>query len=107
MSLDKRKPYRNNAILRAAKGQECMMQSPFCNSDPDTVVFAHLNENFAGKALSQKADDIAGAFMCSACHDAYDGRIPVSDFYKEQEYFYLLRAVIKTIRKLLDDGVLK
>lgn len=97
----KRAPYRNPKILQAAKGQDCTLNSPVCNYNPETVVFCHLNERFAGKGLSQKADDIAGFFGCSACHSLYDsGKL-------EDQYFYLLRAMHRTIINLIDRGILK
>ena len=110
MSLFKRIPYRNKKILAAAKGEACTMNSPVCTYDARTTVFCHLNEDFAGKGLSQKADDCAGFFGCSACHDLYDRRrqpTKADAFYVEQESFYLLRAVVKTARRLIDLSILK
>lgn len=110
MSLSKRMPYRNQAIRDSAKGESCTLNGPTCNYDRDTVVFCHLNEHFAGKATSQKADDFAGFYGCSACHDLYDRRRKTTKadaFYIEQEYFYLLQAMTLTIRRLLDKEILK
>lgn len=107
MNLSKRNPYRNQDIRDAANGQECTLISPVCNHDSATVVFCHLNEEFAGKGGSQKADDHAGFFGCGACHDLYDRRRPAVPSFSEAKYFYVLRAVIKTTRKLLDMEVIK
>lgn len=105
----KRKPYRNKKILEAAKGEECLIQSPYCNYDPNTVVAAHSNECDDGKGAGQKADDCFIAFACSSCHDYVDGRAPKyegeSDF--EIRLFYHNRGIKRTIRRLLDMGVLK
>lgn len=99
--LAKRLPYRNQKIRDAAKGEECTMNSPWCNYDATTVVFCHLNESYAGKGGSQKADDIAGFFGCSECHRIYDaGKL-------EAPEFYVLRAYYRTLRRLLDRGILK
>ena len=100
--LSKRNPYRNKKIRQSAKGEECTMNSPVCNFNPETTVFCHLNESFAGKGIGQKADDCAGFYGCSDCHAAYDqNRLP-----PESGYFYLLRAYTRTIRRLIDKGVL-
>ena len=108
MSLEKHKPYRNQAIRDAARDEKCTLNSPVCNHDPATTVFCHLNEHFAGKGGSQKADDSAGFFGCSSCHDLYDGRVQITlSIWSESKYFYVLRAMTKTIRRLLDKGVLK
>ena len=98
----KRQPYRNKKILEAARGEECTLNFDGCNYDPATTVFAHLNESWAGKGMGQKADDCAGAFMCSACHAAYDAnQIPLV------AQWLVLRAYYRTVRKLLDVGAIK
>jgi uncharacterized CHY-type Zn-finger protein len=72
-----------------------------CNYNPETTVLAHLNEQYAGKGMSQKADDCAAVYSCSQCHDDLDNlRI-------ENESWYLLRALTRTIRRLIDKGILK
>lgn len=109
MNLEKRTPYRNKKILDSAKNEECTINSPICNYDKSTTVFCHLNEHFAGKGTSQKADDCAGFYGCSACHDLYDRRrkpTKSEEFYIEQEYFYVLRAVVLTTRRIIDKGIL-
>jgi hypothetical protein len=93
-------------IRAAAQGEECTFRSPWCNFDPETTVFCHLNESFAGKGLSLKADDYAGFFGCSNCHDIYDRRVQPSEEYRQDEYDYLLRAVVRTLGRLFEKGVL-
>jgi hypothetical protein len=101
MQLTKRTPYRNNAILRAAKGEACAI----CGDEDGTTVFCHLNLADAGKGMSQKADDCAGFFGCAFCHDVYDGRRKrLGDPMSDHE---VLRAYYRTIRRLLDRGILK
>jgi len=100
MSLVKIKPYRSKKIRDSANGEECTLNSPVCNHDPTTVVFCHLNEQFAGKGLGLKAMDI-GFYGCYNCHTAYDsGKL-------EDKYFYLLRAVIRTWERLREKGLIK
>ena len=106
--MQKRKPYRNKKILNAAKGEECLIQSPYCNNDPDTTVACHSNEGDDGKGGSQKADDCFVAFGCSACHAFVDGErynMPTSP--RELRIWYLDRGIKRTWRRLLDLGVLK
>ena len=45
-----------------------------CNFDPETTVLAHYRlSGYSGMGI--KSDDQAfGAWACSACHDAVDGR---------------------------------
>lgn len=97
--LTKRIPYRNKAILKAAKEEKCTI----CDMNDGTTVFCHLNTGWAGKGLQQKADDCAGFFGCSFCHDVYDGRrYRLSGPITNME---VLRAYYRTIRRLIDKGV--
>ncbi len=99
--LAKRTPYRNPKIRNAANGEQCTLNGPHCNYSAETVVFCHLNESYAGKGGSQKADDIAGFFGCAECHRDYDtGKLEAADFY-------VLRAMYRTLRRLLDRGILR
>lgn len=98
--------YRSKKITRSAEGEDCTMNTPWCNYDASTTVFAHFNEQFAGKGLGIKAHDYAGIYMCANCHDIYDRRMQPSDDYRPDEYFYLLRAYVKTIGRLIENGVL-
>ena len=59
-------------LRESAKGQHCMVRLPgVCNGNPETTVLAHLN----GGGMGMKQSDLLGAFACSACHDAVDGRV--------------------------------
>ena len=100
MNLTKRVPYRNKKITQAAEGEECT----HCGRQDGTVVFAHLDELFAGKGMRQKADDCAGMFLCSGCHLWYGGPGPNQDRMSD---WSTLRAYYRTIRRLIDMGVLK
>lgn len=97
--LSKHKHVRSNAIRKAANRQPCTMNSPVCNYDSSTTVLCHLNESFAGKGFGIKADDLAAFFGCSACHEWYDRRLYTDE---DDIYFYLLRAVVRTARVLVD-----
>lgn len=103
--LTKRKPYRNKDILKAAEGENCTV----CNRNDGTTVFCHLNDGWAGKGMGQKADDCAGFFGCSLCHDTYDGRIQMhpEGYYAVKDPSIILRAYYRTIRRLLDKRILR
>lgn len=94
-AIPKRIPYRNKEILDSANGEPCTV----CGIEDGSTVFCHFNYSWAGKGMGQKADDCAGFYGCHQCHDAYDsiGLDPTD----------LLRAYYKTIRRLIDEGILK
>lgn len=99
--IEKRRPYRNQKMRDYARGQSCTLHGPNCTGGGEDTVFCHINESYAGKGAGQKADDFAGFDGCARCHDDYDNeRIPDSDYY-------VLRAVIRTLRRRIDQGVLK
>jgi len=100
MLLPKRKPYRNTKIIASAKGQDCTINFTGCNYDNSTVVACHLDGSYgilAGKGLGQKSDDDFVMFGCSVCH----AKLALND-----KPGYLLRAIIKTRRKLRELGVI-
>ena len=101
MNLTKRIPYRNKAITKAAEDEDCTL----CGTNDGTTVFCHFNYGWAGKGMRQKADECAGFFACSFCHDVYDGRR--KRLVGEITPVELLRAYYRTIRRLLDKRVLK
>jgi hypothetical protein len=61
-------------LRKAARGRGCMIRLPgICNHNSETTVLAHVR--LAGvSGMGIKADDLLGAWACSACHDAIDRR---------------------------------
>lgn len=90
-------------LRKEAKGRECQVRIPgICNKDNSTVVLAHLNnKRLFGVGVGQKVPDIFGAWACSACHDAYDGRNKQMDC---DIAAYFIDGVFRTQKILLDEG---
>lgn len=65
---------RQSKLTKAARGRDCQVRIPgLCNGDPATTVLAHYR--MAGTCgVGIKPNDLQGAWACSACHDACDGR---------------------------------
>lgn len=59
---------------KEARGKDCMIRiTGVCNGNPETTVLAHYRlTGYCGIGL--KPDDDLGAWSCSNCHDAVDGR---------------------------------
>lgn len=57
-----------------ARGQDCQIRlEGICNFNSETTVLAHYRlAGLCGTGL--KPPDLIGAWACSACHDAVDGR---------------------------------
>ena len=103
--MQKSKPVRLKKIRESARGQDCAVESPYCNYNPETVVFAHYGEP-GEKGMGLKPDDTSGVYACSGCHDYLDGRT----HHREHDYIkkdYWFRAMRRTWRLLIEDGVLK
>lgn len=91
-------------IRDSARGQDCTVQSPFCNHNPETVVFAHYGEP-GEKGVGLKPDDTSGAYACSSCHDYLDGRAHHTEAHIKRDYWF--RAMRRTWKLLIENGVLK
>jgi hypothetical protein len=75
-----------------------------CNHNSETVVLAHIRmPGLSGIGI--KADDLLGAWACSACHDAIDRR---SHADLDRDYVRLahLEGVIRTIAQLRKEGLI-
>lgn len=94
---------RSKAILQAARGHECTMNSPACNHNPETTVAAHSNWQMHGKGMGCKADEIFVAFACSSCHFWLDA----SGADKDERLWYWYRGHAKTLVSLVESGIIK
>lgn len=70
--IPKDKAGRNSRLLEMARGMPCLMRSPVCDNDTDTVVSAHSNQYKHGKAMGRKANDQYTVFACARCHTWFD-----------------------------------
>lgn len=95
---------------KSAQGQECQVRIPdVCNGNPETTVFAHIN----GAGMGLKHADIHGAYACSCCHDALDGRLTIFDdnskptYSKSELKLMHYDAMLRTQIIMIKDGILK
>ena len=94
---------KQSRYTKSAKGQACQVRIPtICNHNSETVVFAHLN----GGGMGKKHLDIHGAYCCSACHDAVDGRMKTY-INKQVRDLYLLEGMVRTQQIMVNEGILK
>ena len=73
-----------------------------CNHNSETLVLAHIRmPGLSGMGI--KADDLLGAWACSACHDAIDRR---SNTDLDRDYVRLshLEGMARTIAQLRKKG---
>jgi len=102
--LQKDKPIRSKKIRDSAKGEDCQVRiAGVCNFNPETVVFAHLG----GGGMGAKVSDIHGAYCCSSCHDAVDGRIMqvTNPRFVIELAFY--DGMVRTQNILVEKGLIK
>jgi len=89
-------------LRRSARGRECQIRIPgVCNSNPDTVVLAHLN----GAGMGTKHADIHAAYACSRCHAIVDGE-KQNDWPPDVLKQFHYEAVIRTQKIMLDEGLI-
>ena len=87
MNLQKHKPYRNRAMLDAARDMPCIR----CGREGETRA-CHYNglwQHQYGKGRGQKCSDLMTAEFCHSCDQLFsEGKL--SPFYsKETDYKYL------------------
>jgi hypothetical protein len=91
-------------LRKQAKGRDCTVRLPsICNHNSETVVLAHIRMlGISGMGL--KADDLLGAWACSACHDAIDRRAHTD---LERDYVRLahLEGMVRTIAQLRAEDI--
>ena len=90
-------------LTRAARGRDCQVRLfGICNGNPETVVLAHYR--LAGTCgIGIKPHDFQGAWSCSACHDACDGR--GGDIERDWARLAHAEGVIRTQSILIKEGV--
>lgn len=92
-------------LRKVAQGRDCMVRLPsICNHNPETTVLAHVR--LAGiSGMGIKANDLLGAWCCSACHDAIDRR---SNMDLDRDYVRLahLEGMVRTIAQLKKEGLI-
>ena len=91
--------YRNNALLKLARGQRCVM----CGADDETIVSAHSNLGEHGKGMGIKADDCMSAWLCYGCHTKLDQG---SGMTRDERRDFTLTAICKTYQEMWRQGLL-
>ena len=91
-------------LRNLAKGQECQVRIPgVCNFNPETTVLAHYR--LAGTCgAGMKPPDLLGAWCCSACHDAVDGRTHVVG---QLVRLHFAEGVLRTVNEVVKLGAVK
>ncbi|WP_455887073.1 DUF1364 domain-containing protein [Pseudomonas rustica] len=95
---------RQTKLTKAARGRECQVRIPgVCNGNPETTVLAHYR--MAGTCgVGFKPNDLQGAWACSACHDACDGRNRLVDRDTVRQCH--AEGVMRTQAVLISEGLL-
>ena len=89
-------------LTKSARGMGCQVRLPgICNFNPETTVLAHLG----GAGMGMKSLDIHGAFCCSSCHDAYDGRTKVG-ISRDEIKMYFYDGMVRTQNYWIKNGFL-
>ena len=74
-----------------------------CSHNSETVVLAHLG----GGGMGKKRLDLHGAYCCSACHDAVDGRTKIPDADPATLRLWFLEGMVRTQEIMVNKGLVK
>lgn len=94
---------RQSKLTKAARGRECQVRIlGVCNGNLETTVLAHYR--MAGTCgVGMKPSDLQGAWACSACHDACDGRSRAISRADARQHH--AEGVMRTQAILISEGV--
>jgi putative bacteriophage protein len=93
-------------IRQSARGEQCTVRiAGYCNRNHETTVLAHYRlADYCGMGI--KPPDFMGAYACSSCHDAVDGRMK-TDLSEEELRLAHAEGVMRTLVILEKKGLLK
>jgi len=93
-------------LRKLAQGRDCQVRlQTVCNFNPETTVLAHYRlHGLSG--IGMKSPDLFGAWACSDCHDAIDGRRRTVFSPSEIAQAHL-EGVMRTQYALILEGVIK
>jgi len=90
-------------ITKSARDQMCQVRVPFvCNGNTETTVFAHLGGG--GMGIKRKSNE--GAYCCSDCHDAIDGRVK-TQWSKDELRLWHFEGVMRTQGLMINAGLIE
>ena len=96
---------KQNKFTKSARGEDCTLRLyPFCNSNPETTVLAHINCD--DKGMGFKSPDWWSCYACSDCHDVIDGRRPmgVHEIVIDR---CVMDAIYRTHKRMIEKGLIK
>lgn len=95
-----------STITKSAKGENCTVRMPgVCNENPETTVLAHISGVRFGHGIGKKVSDLHGAYCCSSCHDAIDGRVK-TPYSREGLRMMHYEGILETQLKLIEKGLI-
>lgn len=96
---------KSNKLRQSARGQECLVRIPLhCNSNPETVILAHVGSN---SGMGMKSSDLEAAYCCSSCHDIIDFRGNTHNFTRLEIKLMAKEGAERTRKMWVDNGWLK
>lgn len=102
---------RGNRIKASARGKECQVRYVgICMRDPACTIWSHarwgaqLGEG--GKGMGTKADDLAGAYACTACDAAFDQMTNAGEMTRDELDLDWLMGHLRSLGILQRDGLI-
>ena len=92
-------------LRKFAQGKPCMIRLPGCSGLNDETVLCHWRDSSTG--MGAKSPDIIGAWGCSRCHDAVDGRRVIQGMSAETVRKEFLLAIVRTQLELVRVSAIK
>lgn len=96
--------FRSRHLLDLARGQDCKVNGPTCNRNPETTVTAH--NPFGERGTGIKCADWDSCWACSDCHDFLDGRAKYGNVGPEIRSWHFVRARAETQAAMWEQGLI-
>lgn len=95
------KPVKSTKLRNSARDRDCTMQvAGVCCNHTGTTVLAHVNTE--GGCMGGKSPDFSACFACRECHAWLDQNRGT----EEDRLFYTRRAMVRTWRIWINEGIL-
>ena len=104
----KLKPYRNKALLQAAKDESCVKCGSY--EGVSSCHYTGFRQALYGKGRGIKCSDLMSAYLCMECHRYYDEYLSVENTTIEESALVsedFLHCIALTNIRRLEQGVLK
>lgn len=101
---------RGRRIKESARGEVCQVRyTAICTHDATKTIWSHARWGarlgMAGRGMGDKADDILGAYACTACDAAFDQMTSAGDYTRDALDLEWMMGHLRSLAILTRKGI--